>query len=1312
MAVNVSGGALEFEASINMGDFERDLLRMERGLNRLAETQKKQAQGVEDFAKRAQQAAAGFLSVTAAYGFVKQMVAVRGEFQQINMAFTTMLKSKDAADRLMAQAVKLAAITPFTLKDVASGAKQLLAYGFAADDVTKELTKLGNIAAGVGSQLNDVVYLYGTLKASGRVTQVDINQFAGRGIPIYEELAKVLKINVDQVREYVSAGKIGFKEVEQAFANLTGPAGKFFNLMEAQSQSLTGKLSNLEDAWDRMLNSFGEANEGILNGAIDGLINLVDNYEKVIEIIQLLIITYGAYRAALIINNTLVATATSLEAGWTIAQLRTFQVMRLKEAALIRINALMKSGAITIAAYTAVLAALGAVAYSFIQYQDGAELAETAITEAREKGIRVMDREAGKIDDLLKTIRDQTKTKREQKDAYDALLLATGDALTKYSQEEIAAGKAAGAIEAYKDEIKKASETQSEFAAYQKFQDDLDLITEKGYDAISMMDKLKLSISRTFGGGESRSFSQWFDELFSSDAANKGVLNQKVKEVQEAQKKILEANPGVQKKLDEQAAERNKDAVKAAETKKKLSAEEIAAAKKYNALLEDRKTLEREINSQLAEARAKGQSEEQSRIVAINKSYDDLLIKVDKLNSKLKPKDQLSKAGIENARMLELGVAGVDAIINGPGGYKEELDKKQKLFTQYEQAKVELGAEYANKAYKAQLGEFETYYDYIKNEIESRKGDKSLLATKKNEVVAPIFLDQKAETRKKYEELLAEFMSYNDQRKLLTERYNADIKTLENSPEAKSARTQAYTDDLGALDDANVKRLDAYKALFEGIADLSDESAEKVVANAQQMLDSLQKEGKISVELAKEIQKTITATKKALKEKLPDRLITLANQLDAVAASVQGLDDDFAAVLSTVANVVGQVGNIGKGIEAINKPGASGLDKLSAGLGILGAGISIFKSVFSLFDRSKDREEQAAYAQDLQAKKADAMNKALERQIALLNDAYGTDRIVKYNEAIEQAIENEKKYAEQLTGKLQLTGNKDLDKFITKLNNGEKLGFGFGDLEKEIRSKVPGLPQDIESLQRLMDEGKLDAATSVIVQNLIKANQAATDLKNNLDANNIGVSLDQLANDFISSLTDGTQDFGKTFEDTIRTSLINGFKGRLIEQQLQKFYTMFADLASDKEGLSKDDISKLREFYLAASEKAKQDIKDLEAATGIKLTDDPADPNSNSTGMAGRIENITHEDADKLAGLFNGFRLTQMSTNDILRAGMLAQQTMSSSTLEQLILIANHTLRTANNTDKLSAINDNLGAINDKMDKNTDALAGTGRGPI
>lgn len=300
MPVNINDGALEWDALIDGSQFQAQINRIEQQLKNFTNNVQQNTNQVDEFFKRAATAAAGFFSLQAGENFVRQLISVRGEFQDIQSAFETMLGSKEKADKLMAEATRLAANTPFSLTEVAAGSKQLLAYGFSAESLTQNLTNLGNIAAGLKVPLGDLIYLYGTLKASGRVTQMDINQFAGRGIPIYEALATVLKKNTDQIRGLVSAGQIGFPEIEKAFQSMTGEGGKFFNLMEKQSQNLNGRISNLGDAFDQMLNKIGAQNQGILNSGIVELTSLVNNYQKVLDIIEELIVVYGVYRAALI----------------------------------------------------------------------------------------------------------------------------------------------------------------------------------------------------------------------------------------------------------------------------------------------------------------------------------------------------------------------------------------------------------------------------------------------------------------------------------------------------------------------------------------------------------------------------------------------------------------------------------------------------------------------------------------------------------------------------------------------------------------------------------------------------------------------------------------------------------------------------------------------------------------------------------------------------------------------------------------------------------------------------------------------------
>lgn len=232
--------------------------------------------------------------------FAKQCAMVRGEFQQLAVAYTTMLGSKERADALMAQTVEFAAKTPFDLKGVAAGAKQLLAYGSAAEEVVDELRMLGDIAAGLSIPLGDIVYLYGTTRTQGRMYTMDLRQFMGRGIPLAEELAKQFGVAKNEVNGLVTAGKVGFEDMKKALVSMTTDGGKFANLMDEQSKTITGKISNLGDAVQTMFNNIGKSNEGVINSAIDGASYLVENYEKVGKVIISLVASYGAYKAVLI----------------------------------------------------------------------------------------------------------------------------------------------------------------------------------------------------------------------------------------------------------------------------------------------------------------------------------------------------------------------------------------------------------------------------------------------------------------------------------------------------------------------------------------------------------------------------------------------------------------------------------------------------------------------------------------------------------------------------------------------------------------------------------------------------------------------------------------------------------------------------------------------------------------------------------------------------------------------------------------------------------------------------------------------------
>lgn len=301
------GGALAFKATLDIDDFKVSSEAMNRYIKNASNNAIVEADRMDQsFLTFAQNGARYIVSYLVGQGMmslVQSIVQVRGQFQQLELAFNTMLRSTEKSQVLMSQLVDTAAKTPFDLTSIAQGAKQMLAFGSNVGSVVDEIVMLGNVASGVSAPLGDLIYLYGTLRSQGRAYTVDIRQFAGRGIPIYEELGKVLNADRQELNKLVTEGKVGFPEVEKAFKNMTSEGGIYFNLMQEQSKSLTGMLSNLGDAWDSALNKIGQDNQDLFTGAIQGAIDLVENMDQIIRIVQAVTIAYGSYKAAIVLNT-------------------------------------------------------------------------------------------------------------------------------------------------------------------------------------------------------------------------------------------------------------------------------------------------------------------------------------------------------------------------------------------------------------------------------------------------------------------------------------------------------------------------------------------------------------------------------------------------------------------------------------------------------------------------------------------------------------------------------------------------------------------------------------------------------------------------------------------------------------------------------------------------------------------------------------------------------------------------------------------------------------------------------------------------
>ena len=349
--------------------------------------------------------------------FGSDVIEATGKMQQLQVALSTILQDKSKADQLIADIVKFAAKTPFNLDDVATGAKQLLAYGSSADNVVNELSMLGDVASGLQIPIGQLIYLYGTLRTQGRAMTVDIRQFAGRGIPIYEELAKVLGVSKDQVGELVKEGKVGFKEVEQTFKNMTSEGGKFANLMESSAGTWPQRLSNIENTLFQKMNEFGNKYKEVFEFGIGTAEDLVESLDDVLSVMGGLIAAYGTYKAALI------TAAVAQKAVGFVESIRLIGMYRkelgLATAAQQAFNVASKSNV-----YVTLLAALvgiGTAIYMFTKRTNEATVAQETLNSVNKKADEEFSKQAATVDRLSGVLKSETSSLDQKKKALSDL---------------------------------------------------------------------------------------------------------------------------------------------------------------------------------------------------------------------------------------------------------------------------------------------------------------------------------------------------------------------------------------------------------------------------------------------------------------------------------------------------------------------------------------------------------------------------------------------------------------------------------------------------------------------------------------------------------------------------------------------------------------------------------------------------------------------------------------------------------------------------------------------------------------------------
>lgn len=720
--MNNNNGALDFDAYIADTDFKKSLDEMKSRILGLSKTAETEGDKIDAVFKKIGAGLAGYFSVTAIKSFGQELIKVRGDFQQLEVAFKTMLGSKEQADALMAQIVKTASTTPFDLQGVANGAKQLLAYGESADTVNDTLVRLGNIASGLSLPLNDLVYLYGTTMVQGRLFTQDVRQFMGRGIPLVQELADELGKTTDEINQMVTDGKIGFPEVQRVIERLTNEGGMFYNLMEEQSKTLTGQISNLQDAWASMLNEIGQRTEGLLSGGIEFAASLVANYESILKVLKTLIITYGAYKAAVITLNAVQAVQIGLAKGYTVAELAKYRALLLVEGAQKLLNKTMLANPYVLAA-TALVGLVTALV-TFSNSTSDAEYYQNKLNDAIKAADEEVTTEIGKIEALTTVIKSETAAQKDREQALRDLIALSPEHLSGITEEAVRNGEATVAIDNYVEALRKK-------ILMQKLEQELtesikrEEAAKKGENEISWWEKMFLGMGQAHYNQYAAATSGDMDFVGSANAelnadivAKEQAFQARIKD--EIAKIYNEPAPGgsgrgsgpgvgtIGARIQEIT-----DKIAALEVQRnKLNAADAAGLAKINAEISA-------LNKEKSRLEGKGGTTGGGSVVEGSLDYykkmkDDALKALNSLNASdadfaSKQADLLKTVGEAERHISEIEL--------GSKSFSEQLEHRRNQYRTYNKWVTAVGKEAADAEFKALLEGGQSYVDYLNNQI-------------------------------------------------------------------------------------------------------------------------------------------------------------------------------------------------------------------------------------------------------------------------------------------------------------------------------------------------------------------------------------------------------------------------------------------------------------------------------------------------------------------------------------------------------------------------------------------------------------------
>ena len=1008
--MNNDNGSIDFEARLRLEKLDEGIKKMENMLNDSMKSSQKETDKLQQSIDKLTKGAMAFFTISKAYEFTQKIIAVRSQFQQLEIAFGTMLKSKEKANALMAQMTDLAAKTPFGLQEVSEGAKRLLAFQVPAQEVTETLRRMGDVAAGLGVPMGQLIHVYGQVKAQGKLMTNDLYQFMNAGIPIIAELSKVVGKSETEIKDMVSAGKIGFAEVQSVIKGMTDEGGLFYNLMAEQSKTLSGQLSNLEDNFANVLNEIGKATEGIASGAISSVAFLVENYQTLGKVIAGLIATYGAYKTAILVNSAIVAVNAEITKGWTIAQLAQYRGLLLLEKAQKLLNTTMLSNPYVLVT-TAVMGLISA--YVFLREATDADTEATKRhNELREEQANKIDEERNRINKLIATIQDETKSWNERNKAFLELQKTTNGVLDKYSSlnqvlremsqvlkelngryETMNEGLSRDAVKNTEDTIKqkeaqierlkaemKTTASRDHRVALQMDVNDIKRSIEA--DKILRKKQLKVVVKNDVANYESSLSGKSLDQIQAEKKLINEAYNLRKKQAKESisnlsVSKIDSNNPYLKYDWEELGMYNE-----ATERQIKLKQQEKVQTTDFIAKKEEILALQNKIN----EAESKNKN---SRSVD-NKDLSDLEAKKTKLKGLIDEYKQgtgidLSQKNTPKSKATKSELPTFDY----KKAAREEARREQDFLFQKEQDRINIMEDGAKK----RLAIIQLDYDRQEEEIRRRTEDqmaafieqqkaraeaegkwkkgqafnentpvinahRAKLQTEEQQLLASSHDYMLYQQEQVYKELLEKYQTYSEKRKTLVQKHEKELKELSKtlSDEQLEELKKQQANELNELDDAFVSKKDNYKKLFEDLRELSNKEIEEAIKEAKKLL--------LITNMSDEMRKSINARIKDTERMFSQKKLFEINQYSQAVRELSKAfselgsstgNSSLSSLGAAISNIAGQFTGLMEVMNKYKNGNISSADKVGA---VAGFASNLISSIADSARQRKEAEER------------------------------------------------------------------------------------------------------------------------------------------------------------------------------------------------------------------------------------------------------------------------------------------------------------------------------------------------------------------